>query len=122
MTIKEKNRAISVYCKQISKENCTNCKLNGQKLCFTSEEDVDDYVSDIERNYETILIDAVNPSYYKGKIEVIDFIEAYDLGFCLGNCVKYISRAGKKDPNKEIEDLRKAEYYLQRRIKELDEK
>jgi len=65
--------------------------------------------------------DIVNhPSHYTdGQIEVIDFIEDKQLGFCLGNAVKYISRAGKKDPNKEIEDLEKAIWYIKRRIKEL---
>lgn len=65
--------------------------------------------------------DPVNhPSHYTdGKIEVIDFIEDKKLGFCLGNAVKYISRAGKKNPDKEIEDLEKAVWYVQRRIYEL---
>ena len=65
--------------------------------------------------------DPVNhPSHYTdGKIEVIDFIEDKDLGFCLGNAVKYIARAGKKDPAKKVEDLRKAIWYIDRRIKEL---
>ena len=67
--------------------------------------------------------DIVNkPSHYtSGNIEVIDFIEDKHLGFCLGNVVKYVARAGKKDPSKEIEDLKKAEWYLKRRIKELEE-
>jgi hypothetical protein len=67
--------------------------------------------------------DPVNhPSHYTdGKIEVIDYIEDKKLGFCLGNAVKYISRAGKKDPTKEIEDLNKAAWYIERRIKELKE-
>ena len=62
--------------------------------------------------------DPVNhPSHYTdGKIEVIDFIEDKKLGFHLGNAVKYISRAGKKDPGKEIEDLEKAVWYVNRRI------
>ena len=65
--------------------------------------------------------DPVNhPSHYTdGKIEVIDFIEDKNLGFCLGNAVKYISRAGKKNPAKEVEDLRKAVWYINRRIKEI---
>lgn len=65
--------------------------------------------------------DPVNkPAHYTdGKIEVIDFIEDKKLGFCLGNAVKYISRAGKKDPDKEVEDLRKAIWYINRRIKEI---
>ena len=68
--------------------------------------------------------DAVNhPSYYTdGTIEVIEYIEDKKLGYCLGNAVKYISRAGKKDPAKEIEDLRKADWYIKRRIMELEQK
>lgn len=58
-----------------------------------------------------------HPSHYTdGKIEVIDYIEDKKLGFHLGNAVKYISRAGKKDPNKYIEDLRKAIWYINREI------
>ena len=59
---------------------------------------------------------AVNhPSHYNdGNIEVIDFIEDKKLGFCLGNAVKYISRAGKKDKNKKAEDIEKAIWYLKR--------
>ena len=75
------------------------------------------------------VIDNVNhPSHYNdGKIEVIDYIEDKQLGFCLGNAVKYISRAGKKksgnltDKEKEIEDLKKAVFYINYRIKELEE-
>ncbi len=56
-----------------------------------------------------------NPSHYQGKrLEVIDIIEDFNLGFNLGNCVKYILRAGKKD--KKEEDLRKAIWYLEREI------
>lgn len=60
-----------------------------------------------------------NPSHYTdGNIEVIEY-EDKKLGFCLGNVIKYISRAGKKDPDKEIEDLKKAKWYIDKRIKEL---
>lgn len=51
--------------------------------------------------------------------ETIKVIEAWGLGFCLGNAVKYISRAGKKDPDKVVEDLRKAVWYLEREIARL---
>lgn len=66
--------------------------------------------------------DAVNhpPHYTAGGIEAIDVIEAWGLGFCLGNTVKYISRAGRKDPAKLAEDLRKAAWYLQRHIDTLE--
>lgn len=71
--------------------------------------------------------DAVNrPAHYAdSKIEVIDYIEDKNLGFCLGNAIKYISRAGKKKDSgrniidKEIEDLQKAIWYINRRIYEL---
>ncbi len=63
-------------------------------------------------------VDNVNhPSHYNsGKIEVIEVIEDQSLGFHLGNAVKYILRAGKKNPEKEIEDLEKAIWYLRRKI------
>ena len=67
-----------------------------------------------------ILNDPVNhPSHYTdGKIEVIDFIEDKKLGFHLGNAVKYIARAGKKNPAKTVEDLQKAVWYIERYIEE----
>ena len=68
--------------------------------------------------------DNVNhPSHYTdGKIEVIDFIEDKNLNYHRGNAVKYISRAGKKNPDKEIEDLEKARWYINREIERLKEK
>ena len=68
-------------------------------------------------------VDLVNhpPHYTDGKIEVIDFIEDKKLNFHKGNAIKYICRAGKKDPNKTIEDLEKAVFYLNREIKRLKE-
>ncbi len=61
-----------------------------------------------------------NPAHYTdGRIEVIDFIEDKQLGFHLGNTVKYIARAGKKDPSKTIQDLEKARWYLDRQISNL---
>lgn len=68
--------------------------------------------------------DSVNhPAHYTdGKIEVIDFIEDKGFGYRLGNAVKYISRAGKKDPAKTVEDLKKAAWYLNREIQALEQK
>jgi hypothetical protein len=59
-----------------------------------------------------------HPAHYGGDTpyEAIKVIEAWGLGFCLGNTVKYISRAGKKDPARHLEDLRKARWYLDREI------
>lgn len=66
--------------------------------------------------------DAVNhPDHYTdGGIETIDFIEAKKLPYHLGNAVKYISRAGKKHPEKTTEDLEKAIWYINRYISLLD--
>jgi hypothetical protein len=62
--------------------------------------------------------EAVNhPAHYGGAEdphEAIKVIEAWSLGFCLGNAVKYISRAGKKGDR--LEDLKKARWYLDREI------
>jgi hypothetical protein len=60
-----------------------------------------------------------HPQHYGGEdnpYEVIKVLRAWDLGFSLGNAIKYISRAGKKDPTKKIEDLRKAIWYIQEEI------
>jgi hypothetical protein len=65
-----------------------------------------------------------HPSHYGGAdnvYESIKVIEAWQLDFCLGNTIKYISRAGKKNVDKEIEDLEKARWYLDRRIQQLKE-
>lgn len=68
--------------------------------------------------------DTVNhPSHYNdGKIEVIDFIEDKHLNFSRGNAVKYIARAGKKNPKTELEDLQKAAWYINREIERLERK
>ena len=63
--------------------------------------------------------DPINsPAHYKrGGMESIDVIEAFDLGFCLGNAVKYILRAGHKGgPEKRAEDLAKAKWYIEREL------
>jgi hypothetical protein len=63
--------------------------------------------------------DAVShpPHYASGwsnGAEVIDLTE--HLSFCAGNVVKYVCRAGRKDPDKYVEDLEKARWYLDREI------
>jgi len=62
-----------------------------------------------------------HPKHYGGNTtyEAIKVIEAWDLDFSLGNAIKYISRAGKKDPSKEVEDLEKAVWYIKRKIERL---
>ncbi len=62
-----------------------------------------------------------HPAHYGGAdnpYEAIKVIEAWGLGFCLGNTVKYIARAGKKGDL--VEDLKKASWYLDREISTLE--
>lgn len=77
----------------------------------------------MEKNKEQV----DHPSHYGGAdnpYEAIKVIEAWGLGFNLGNTVKYISRWGKKQ-NKEndlVQDLEKARWYLDREIQNLKNK
>lgn len=63
-----------------------------------------------------------HPRHYGGDVtyEAIKVIEAWGLGFCLGNAVKYICRAGKKSTEPILHDLRKARWYLDREITRLE--
>lgn len=66
-----------------------------------------------------------HPEHYGGKdsiYEAIKVIDAWELGFSLGNTIKYISRAGKKNQTKELEDLKKASWYLNHHIESLENK
>ena len=128
----EKRKKLDIYCKD---NYCETCNLGGPGFrCgrgthFLTKNNRDYDMADYEINrcYDFVFgnteTDAVNrPAHYTdGKIEVIEFIEDKKLGFCLGNAIKYIARAGKKDPTKEVEDLQKAKWYIERRIKELTE-
>lgn len=106
--------------------SCEDCPItkSGWEICtdknfdtFTEEE--------LDKVIEILSVpenDPINPKHYTdGNIEVIDFIDDKKLGFCLGNVVKYVARAGKKNPDKEIEDLEKAEWYLKHYIEKLKE-
>ena len=79
------------------------------KDCFKPKEEKADYE-----------IDMVNhPPHYVGHgIEPIEFIESHNLNFCLGSAVKYIARAPYKGT--ELEDLKKAKWFLEREIKKHD--
>lgn len=128
MTLTQKKDYLYDYC---SGTCCSECKLIGyawedksgiEKGCLNFDNSPE---SDINKALEIIgYVEKDDPVYHPGhytdgKIETIEFIEDKKLCFCLGNAVKYISRAGKKDPTKEIEDLRKAIWYVERRIKQL---
>ena len=71
------------------------------------------------KNKESSNVD--HPGHYMkdSGFEVVDVIDAWKLDFELGNAVKYIGRAGKKNPDKTIEDLEKAVWYITRKINSL---
>jgi hypothetical protein len=72
---------------------------------------------DIVTTHHTDMVN--HPPHYKaGGIETIDFIEAKELGYHLGNVVKYITRADHK--GNKLEDLKKAQWYLSRAIEKLN--
>ena len=85
--------------------------LNHPEIRHAIEEEFD-------KMYEKDLVN--HPPHYKsGGIETIDFIEAKQLGYHLGNVVKYISRAGIKS-HCPLEDLKKARWYLDRHIENME--
>lgn len=65
---------------------------------------------------EAILKDPIRPNYYHGT-SVDDFIQEFNLSFRLGSVVKYVARHEHKN---KVEDLKKALWYLQREIEQLD--
>ncbi len=85
-------------------------------------EDYEKCKCETDNQNKTQIEDVVNhPSHYTdGKIEVMDFIEDKMLNFARGNVIKYVCRAGKKDVNKELEDLRKSSWYLNREIERVE--
>jgi hypothetical protein len=71
----------------------------------------------MKKTSDEIMKNVDHPSHYQSKagIEVIDVIEAFGLGFNLGNVCKYVLRCSKKDLD--IQELEKAKWYLEREIK-----
>ena len=84
---------------------CTACSYESEKP-LTETEEIHPSVNKMVNH----------PKHYQSKsgIEVIDVIEAFDLGFNLGNVIKYICRCGKKDLD--VQELEKAKWYLEREI------
>lgn len=74
-------------------------------------------IKNTEITQQTIKTAVDHPQHYQTQngLEVIDVIEAFDLGFNLGNVIKYVLRCGKKDLD--VQELEKAKWYLEREIK-----
>ena len=139
MDREEKENYLYKYCENM---DCNECVLNEDewecpdyeygclKFGTSPDADLDKAIKLVQESEELDkahntdkLVDNVNhPAHYTdGKIEVIDFIEDKQLNFNRGNAIKYISRAGKKDKSKEVEDLQKAVFYINREIKRIKE-
>ena len=104
-------------------------KDDGTEILYSRVDNKGDYDTEEDSSESKPLSEqsAVNrPSHYNmGKYEVVDVINDWNLNFQKGNAVKYIARAGHKDPSKEIEDLEKALFYINyevSRLKSLKEK
>ena len=120
MTREDKAKTINAYCE--TQNMCGAYPLDclcqgstvGKGFISAPDEDVNcahDLISKDEP--ERSAVD--HPKHYNvGGIEVIDAIEAWKLGFNLGNVVKYVARADYK--SKPLEDLKKAKWYLEREI------
>ena len=62
-----------------------------------------------------------HPAHYTSRVPGIECIQVTEhFDFNRGNAIKYIWRAGEKDPKREIEDLRKAAWYINREIAKLE--
>lgn len=104
-----------------------DCIVSYTDICNNIKRQINYNEDDARQDEQDAQHDSVNhPNHYNdGNIEVIDFIEDKNLDFHLGNAIKYISRAGKKheqgmsNKQKEINDLRKATWYINRKIDQL---
>lgn len=96
------NRGSSVKC-----TNCIQYLIQGEYLPVVPS-------GYQERGALEVVSNVEHPSHYSEgrKYEPIDVISDWNLGFNLGNAIKYISRAGRKDPSKTKEDLEKAIFYI----------
>jgi len=79
-----------------------------------------EYVTSPTKKVEEVRETVDHPEHYNQGIEVIDFIDSWDLDFTSGNIVKYVARHKYKDNS--LEDLKKAKWYLDRLIKKYEDK
>lgn len=104
-------------------DNCVYAMLGENEYPCDECRNFDKWENRLDRRIVVVhgMDDPVNhPSHYtKGKIEVADFIADQKLNFDRGNAVKYVCRAGSKDPEKEVQDLEKAIWYINHEIKML---
>ena len=97
--------------KEVNCEDCIYYNMgDGCEYSYSKKEYDDYYYKQKEEN-------VIKPSHYKaGEFDVIAFCQLHNINFDLGNVIKYVTRAGKKENNSELQDLNKAMEYLKRRI------
>lgn len=114
-------------CESIDIERMENRLYAGMSTCPECNKDFTRPMLESRKLHAADAIDAFtnqsqvdHPAHYQsGGMEVIDVIEAFKLGFPLGNAIKYILRAGKK--NNGLQDLEKAVWYLKHEINKIIE-
>ena len=78
---------------------------------------IEEVSSEKDENYEYV----DHPKHYnQGGIELVNIVDSYQLGFYEGNIVKYMIRSGKKPGNSKLQDLKKAQWYLNYLIRLLE--
>lgn len=91
-----------------------------------NEQTVNTKTASVDAPVSDAPVDAINPSHYghtpgvDNPYEVIKIIEHFNLGFCIGNVIKYLLRSGKKEGNPPVQDHKKAAWYLNRHISQLE--
>lgn len=96
----KKRKSSHMHIEKMAKAVCDNMKAIGHESTEYLKDD-----------------DVIKPSHYKaGEFDVIAFCQKHNLSFDVGNVIKYVTRAGKKKDNSELQDLNKAMEYLKRRI------
>ena len=125
MKIKELNNITKVKCTNsivpyFTKNKYYNISDIG---VFIKDNEGDEYFikhfDTVEFTFKPIYEPTTTPPHYQGTIQPIDLINAQNLNFNLGNVVKYVCRAGKKDGETTIKDLNKAIDYLNFEIERL---
>ena len=110
----------SISCSEIGCEECPFENIQGSCQDLTSNENIEranKYLNKINKSIPTDNVN--NPSHYNtGTIEVITVIEDWKLNFNLGNAIKYIGRCEHKNNKKE--DIKKAIWYLERELKNIE--
>ena len=96
---------------QYDGEKCKIIKIANDGIAVTVYSEKRECEVVLDSRYDCILI-SQQDTHYKKEVQPIDLIDAFNLDFNAGNVIKYVARA--KHKGNELEDLRKAKYYLDR--------